>query len=310
MESGCLSPDLVRERVVGTVEVAREFGTQVPLDRLVELMPEGGPGTPKDLAAWIRAHPEWARIASDRAAPPEAPAFEPTQHRRERANRYWQAAESLTDSESTVMGPWLRFLAVTGSTAYGEPEEGDDCDLMAVVRPGTVWVFLALMFARLRMRRSVPAVSPDPPWCLNYVLDERAAITTYGRPRGFLFAREALVVRPVRGGDYYRSLLRRAGWLGQEAPRLYARWDTDTAAEPAEPGRAPLTVRGLNLLMFPLVAFYLQLKGLWHNHRLRGTGEYERGFRTVTRLDRMVLETRKFERLSTQMRPASRLSPE
>ena len=277
---------------------------------MVDLLPEDGPRTVDDLTGWMRAHPRAGRVSGGYAHGPHGPEGGPEVGRRERAEQYWQAARHLMESDLQGTRRWLSFLGVTGSTAYGDPQTGDDCDLMAVVRPGTVWLFLAYVFLRLRLARRSVNGRFDPVWCFNYTLDERAAIEEFVRPRGFLFAREALVARPVQGDGYYRGLLRRGDWLRQEAPRLYARWESTGLPEPTAPRPAPRGVRWMNGAFFVAVATYLQLKGLWANHRLRRAGRGSESFRTVTRLDRMALATAKFERLSDRMGPASRLPPQ
>jgi hypothetical protein len=303
-------PDLLVSRVSGAVEVARQLDTEIELETLVELLPEYGPGTVDELAGWLKAQPVGVRVSGQQVLAKEA-LDRPVDHtRRQRAEQYCRAAEGLFRTDLRATRPWLRFLGVTGSTAYGNPRAGDDCDLMAVVRPGAVWVFMAYTFLRLRLRRARRDGDDDPVWCFNYTLDEVAAIEEYARPRGFLFAREALVARPVAGEAYYRGLLRRADWLRYEAPRLLLRWETTPPNPPVDPEPGTGVVQLLNVLLFPMVAAYLQLKSLWVNRRLRRSGRSEQCFRTITRLDRMTLSTQKFERLAGRMAPASRLSPE
>ena len=302
--------DLVGRRVLDAVEVADDFQAQLELETLVHLLPEDGPSTAEAMAQWVRAHPAYARLDGSRVVSARGIDSPIRSDRRLRAEQYFRAAEWLIRSDLRISLPWLRFAGVTGSTAYGEPTETDDCDLMAVVRPGMVWLFLAYAFLRLRLRRRVPGPFNEPQWCLNYVLDDRAARREYSRARGFLFAREALLVRPVSGEAYYRGLLTSSDWLRREAPRLYARWDLHPGPAPPDSPPSLWIVRALNAIVFPVLAAYLQCKGLWTNHRLTATGREEQAFRTVTRLDRMVLATRKFERLASRWASASRLNPE
>jgi hypothetical protein len=308
-----VSPDpenLVADRVTGAVEVAGLFETGVELETLVDLLPEQGPATVSDLAGWIRDHPQSGRVQEGIVVARDVPDLAPLAGRRERAERYYRLAVGLYESVLRRTRPWLRCLAVTGSTAYGDPKPGDDCDFMAVVRTGSVWVFVTYVFLRLRFRPPATLSPPEPEWCFNYLLDEETAIREFSRPRGFLFAREALVARPVEGEDYYRGLLRRAEWLRQEAPRLYARWERNPLPAPMPPEPVPVSFRVLNAVLFPVVATYLQLKGLWVNHRLRRSGRGGETFRTITRVGQMALATRKFEQLVDRMSPANRVAPE
>jgi hypothetical protein len=302
--------DLVATRVNGAVEVAGQFETGVELESLVDLLPEHGPATVSELTGWFHAHPDSGRVTGGHAVDPTAADLVFDGERRERAEQYYQAAVRLFDSALQGSRPWLRCLAVTGSTAYGDPKAGDDCDFMAIVRRGSVWVFVAYVFLRLRLRAWTRPSLPEPVWCFNYMLDEDTAIREFSRPRGFLFAREALVARPVEGEAYYRGLLRRGRWLRDEAPRLYARWESAPMPNPGAPESASPAARVLNVVLFPVVAAYLQLKGLWANHRLRRSGREAETFRTITRPGQMSLATRKFERLVDRMAPANRAAPE
>lgn len=302
--------DLVTDRVSGVVEIAGEFDTGVKLETLVDLLPEHGPATVSDLRGWIQAHPGAGRISGERVVGPERPDFVVDGERHQRAERYYQAAVSLFASAFPGTRPLLRCVAVTGSTAYGDPRAGDDCDLMAVVRPGSVWVFITYAFLRLRLRRWVRPIPTEPEWCLNYVLDEDTAIQEFSRPRGFLFAREALVARPVEGEAYYRGLLDRGEWMRHEAPGLYARWRSGSGPASALSEPAPGAIRIINALLFPVLATYLQFKGLWTNLRLRRAGREGETFRTITRPGRMALASRKFERLAARMAPANRAARE
>jgi hypothetical protein len=304
------SDEFLVNRVNSVVEVAGLLDASVELETLVELLPEYGPSTVGDMVGWIGRHPGTGRISGHRVLPPSSVERPPRSEAHERADRYFRVASRLFGTEMNRAHGWVRFLGVTGSTAYADAREGDDCDLMAIVRPGTMWLFLAYVFLQLRLRRAKGLGGTDPDWCLNYTVDEYSAIREFSRPRGFQFAREALVARPIEGESYYRGLLRLGSWLREEAPRLYARWETTGLPEPAPPEPAPLSARCLNALLFPAIASYLHLKGLWANHRLRRSGRSGESFRTVTRLGQMGLETLKYERLSDRMVRANRVAPE
>jgi hypothetical protein len=203
----------------------------------------------------------------------------------------------------------LRCLGVTGSLAYGEPELGDDCDFMAIARPGSVWVFLAYAYLAIRLGRARPSGEGPAGWCFNWVFDEASARREYSQPHGFLFAREALMTHPLVGEEYYRALVRSSAWLQAEAPRLFARWQSgeDTVLPPA-PEPAPLPIRALNALVYPWLAAYLQLVGLYRNARSGRRGRSESGFRTVTRFRRFALASEKYEQLERAYARASRFS--
>ena len=280
------------------LEVARRHGTTLPLEDLTKLFSESGPAGAADLTEWLRAHPAVGEVTDGHVVPPggSAPNPERLAERRARGETYWNAAGQLVEGPLDLAARFVQCVGVTGSAAYREPVEGDDVDLMAVTRPGTLWLFLALAFTRMRWggRSTLPERSH---WCLNYVIDATRIRSEYLRPQGFLFAREALTARMVLGASYYRDLLSRADWMANELPRLY-RAAIGTAIDPPPPEtRAGAVTRLLNLMAFPLLAAYLQARGLVQNRRLEREGRSEERFRTETRLERFALHTSKYARL-------------
>lgn len=290
----------VHDRVRSLLNVARDFSTGVSLEHLVQLLPATGPSTISDLERWLSVRPDLARVDSGWA-------FAPTAHpasalrRTQRGEDYRKRAQELLDGPLSVVRRWIRCIGLTGSTAYGEPEPGDDLDFFVVTRHGSLWVFLAVTYLALRLRRADGPPTGRPVPCFNYVLEDSLAPSEFEGAGGFLFARESLAVRTLLGDGYYRGLLGRARWIGEWIPRLYSE-RTRTPGE-CRPNPAPLPVRALNLLVFPLLATYLQLAGLRRgarDRRLRG----ERGeFYTVTRLRRLAFLSRRFEQIRRRYEP-------
>ncbi|MCI4330628.1 MAG: hypothetical protein L3K19_02125 [Thermoplasmata archaeon] len=303
--------EIVERRVETALRVAASRRTGVPVHELSELLPHDGPEGGPAVAAWMAEHPPFGTVRDEFAVAPggELPLPELTE-RRARGTVYLESARRFVGSEAFLARPLLECAGVTGSAAYGEPEAGEDCDLLAVTRPGAVWPFLTYVYLRLRV--SPPASGPTGPtdWCFNYVLDSGAARKEFSRPRGFLFAREALTTRPIHGERHYRSLLASAPWLGKEAPRMYARWEAQGLVESDPLPPAPWPVRLLNLVLFPLVAAYLQGQGLRRNHQLRRQGRELECFQTVTNRDRLVILSEKFARIAEVYAPSTALTPE
>ncbi|HEV2317584.1 MAG TPA: hypothetical protein VGV89_08440 [Thermoplasmata archaeon] len=215
-------------------------------------------------------------------------------------------ARTLAHETLTPVAPLLCCLVVTGSTAYGHPEAGDDLDLLAVVRRGGLWPFLAYAFFAARIRRARTSEGPTD-WCFNFVVEDDVARREFSVPRGFFIARETLVAQPVLGDGYYRGLVARADWLRSEIPRLHAqRVGNPDEPRPATPA-APVPVRLLNLALYPWMAAYLQLVALVRERRLRRTDPRDRSFRVVARRDRLFYETSRFEELRTAYRGADTL---
>lgn len=294
----------LRQRLDTAVSVARAHGTTLPMDRLFELLPAGAPHSLPELARFVREQPGLGDVVEEEFVPRGVGAgLAFLEERRARGRAYRAAAEELWTSALPAVRPLTRALLVTGSAAYGEPDRGDDLDFFAITRSHAAWAFLALTFLVLRLRAWRGAGARTVPYCFNLVLDDRRARREFGRPRGFLFAREALMSCPVAGEEYYRGLVAESGWMREELPRLYGRWEARPAARRQEPDPTPWPVRLLDMAAFPILATYLQLAGLVRNHRFRREGRPERGFRTRTSLSGLSLETTRFERLRSIYEP-------
>ncbi|MGC2789393.1 MAG: glycosyltransferase family A protein [Thermoplasmata archaeon] len=289
-------------RVESLLRVARRFRTGIPLEELGSLLPAEGPSDVHDLRRWLDARPTLARVDGDRVFPAnDLPAR--LSERESRATEYRQAAEHLVDHHLRPVLPWVRCVGITGSTAYGVPEAGDDLDLFVVTRTGSLWVFLAYTYVAVRLGFRPMAGTARPPPCFNYVLEDRQAETEFASARGFLFAREALTARIFRGENYYQDLLATAPWLGTEIPRLYAQRTSGVPPRGEPP--APWVVRLVNAALFPPLAAYLQLAGLRRNALLRSRRELDARFRTVTAPRRLAFVSERFDRLRADLAPAT-----
>jgi hypothetical protein len=289
----------VESRVTTVVSVASRFGTGVSLPELVRLLPWDAPATVPEVRSWLEARPHLARVEAEIAFA-RVTAGTPAADRAERGQQYVRSAESLWTGPLRPLAPYVRCVCVTGSAAYGAPESGDDLDLFVATRNGALWWFIAGAYVLLRLTRGRWGRRRAPTPCFNFVLEESAAAEEFARSRGFLFAREALTARPVRGAEFYRGLLAQAPWMAQEIPRLYG----EKLSEPRTPVRpAPpvsLLVRLLNAVLFPWIATYLQLVGLRRDARYRRSGLDEQRFRTETGGHRLAFASRKFDRLREQ----------
>ena len=295
-------PDVER-RVTAVVTVASRFGTGVSLPELVRLLPGDAPSTVPEVRSWLEARPHLAHVADERAfARTSTPVAEAD--RSERGRRYVRAAQALFSGPMRRLLPLVRCVCVTGSAAYGSPEPGDDLDLFVVTRKGSLWWFLANAYVALRRTRAPGAPVLDPIPCFNFVLEEGAAVEEFARSRGFMFAREALTAHPVYGADCYRALLAQASWMADEIPRLYAEKTVGADSRPV-PSPVPPLVRILNVSVFPWLAAYLQLVGLYRDGRFRRAGQNDQRFRTDTRWRRLAFASRKFDRLRENYRTAA-----
>lgn len=296
---------LFDRRLQALLEVAGQYSTGIPLEELTYLLPPEAPSRSEDLQQWLGRRPDLVRLEGDRAFSPQSRA-ERLRERQARAVRYTAAARELVDRHLAPTRPWLHCVGVTGSTAYGEPEAGDDLDFFVVTRTGALWVFLTYTYLAVRLRFRPSPADDRPVPCFNLVLDERQARKEFSRRRGFLFAREALLTRMLQGEGYYRGLLGLAPWLGEEIPRLYR----ERAPEelPRDLPAAPWPVRILNGALYPWVATYLQCVGLWRNARFRGEGRTSAMFRTRTEPGHLDYASERFDRLTETMAPADSMA--
>ena len=288
---------LVDRRIHSVLRAADLRSAGVGLAELVALLPDHGPASAQDLAAWLGARSDRTVIRDGRAyLSRDSSARGDGEEYAARTAAYLSAARALIAQTLHPVRSAMLSVQVTGSTAYGTPAPDDDCDLFAVVRRGSLWWFLAFTFAAIRLPRGRPPGGPRV-WCLNYVLEEDEAVSQFSVPRGFLFAREALSAIPLQGEESFRRLLSGASWLRVEAPRLCDRWGLEREPPPASTP-ASWGVRVLNAAAFPLLASYLQVVGLYRNWRLRRQGRSHDIFRTVTTWGRYEVQSTKFSELA------------
>lgn len=300
-------PPSVDDHVRALLLVADQRGLGISAGDLPTLLPEEGPATADGVVAWLQSRPDLATLSGGRAFAPgrTAEAVSPEEDEA-RARRYSERAAQLLRSTLAGSRRWLATVAITGSTAYGRPADGEDCDFFTVVRDGALWLALLSIYLRLRVRGPAPTPGDPSKWCFNYVVEASEARREFGRRQGFLFAREALTARPVLGAAFYRDLVAGSPWIAQEAPRLFAAWTAEPISGPSTvPPPAPWPVRALNALVYLPVAAYLQAVGLRTNHRYRRAGRSGERFRTVTQPRRLAIESAKFERLAAIFRSAA-----
>ncbi|MGA8275861.1 MAG: hypothetical protein WB789_05210 [Thermoplasmata archaeon] len=287
---------LIESRLRVLLQVAERHHAPMSLDQLVAHLPAGATWTTDRVVLWVDGHPDSGHVVAGHVMPPREIPVPELADRASRSESLYAEAEWAVRAPLRSAVRLTRCLGVSGSVAYGFAAPNDDLDFFVTTRRGTTWLFLFLAFASYRLvrRRAHP---PGPShWCFNYVVDEAEVAEEFARPGGLLMAREALTVRMLRGEAYYRSLLREASWMGEELPNVYARRrGPGTDPEPLEAGVGVL-VRAANLLLFPLLATYLQLTGLVRNHRLRRYAP-EKQFGTTTTVRRFMLRSLRFAEL-------------
>ncbi|MEM0129654.1 MAG: hypothetical protein QXG65_05800 [Thermoplasmata archaeon] len=296
-------------RVALVLSLAADHRASLSVPELADLLPEPGRMDPDELEGWLRGRPDLARISEDHRVYQPGTEPRPAAETRRRADEYVAAARRLIDGPLADLRPSLVFVGISGSTAYSGPGPDDDLDLVVITSSGRLWRTLAGLFWRLRRARGRPG-SRTPPICLNYARDRRTADREFRESRDLLFAREALAVVPVVGGDHYGRLLRDAAWMRGYLPGLYDRRLAEVAAGPADSPRdePPPGIAGriAEATAYVLLSTYFQTVGWARNRRLRRSGRPEAAFRTVTEPGRLSIDSVKFERIRSRYASESR----
>jgi hypothetical protein len=206
-----------------------------------------------------------------------------------------QVAKSFTDRFAALC-PWIRFVGISGSTAYAAAKPSDDIDLFIVTRRNRVWITLLVGMTAARIHRMKDPTRPV--LCLNRILEEDVCRDEFRKPQDALFAREALSLRVLEGFTFYRELVESAPWMKRIFPELYRK------ATVVDAGRSQVARRDrgrlwsfANVAAFTVLAAYLPIVGLWRNRRLVRQGNLTARYRTIIERGFFAYESRKYENL-------------
>lgn len=114
--------------------------------------------------------------------------------------------------------PFARLVALSGSLAHLNADDGADLDLFVIACPGRVWTVTVttLLIARLLGWRQR--------LCLNYVISERAL---WIAPADLFSANQIVHLQPVTGGDAYRRFLEANHFVQRFYPNFQPRQVTE-----------------------------------------------------------------------------------
>jgi len=296
----------IRAKVRTLVSIAAANGSSIPSSELFLLLPSGAFTSPEALEEFVSldatlrkeiavSHGEFAFKGLEALARQRAERIGRTAHR-------VRLAQSFAD-RLAKMCPWIRLVAISGSTAYGRAGDRDDIDFFVVTRRHRLWVTLlfALILAKIQRRR-IPSV---PGYCLNRLLDDAQCAHTFRTLQEPLLAREALTMRVLKGQGYYQELIQSATWMGELFPALYNQsLANEIASEPSGTKRDCGTWSIANWIAFAGLAPYATLAGMLRNHGLLESGKLDARFRTVIRRGFFAYESRKFDLLKDTYRRA------
>jgi len=286
--------------LIGTlVSIAADHGSSISSAELVLLLPQGAFASSTELESFVACDPSLREELLVRDGQVTLKGSESLARERiqqvELSEERAQAAQAFSDRLVRTC-PWIRIVAISGSTAYAGSRRRDDVDFYLVTRRKRLWITLlfALTSARFHRLRS----SDSPQLCFNRILEENECLDAFRSDRDPLFAREALSLRILQGRDYYRELLSSAAWMEEVFPVLFRQAIKTTTipsrAESDDERRGWLIV---NAIAFAALAPYLMVVGLWRNHRLLRAGRLDARFRTVMRPGFFAYESRKYDLL-------------
>lgn len=160
-----------------------------------------------------------------------------TRRRRARAaRRLWPCA---LDYGRILAGlPFVRMVAITGSLAVNNVEEGADIDYLVVTANDRLWLCraFAILIVRMAARRGITL-------CPNYLLSERSLLF---REQNLYTAHELTQMIPLSGKRVYQEMRRVNRWTEAWLPNATsAPQPPGTPAEGSTPATANGTARRL-----------------------------------------------------------------
>ena len=295
----------IRTKVRTLVSIAASNDSSIPSAEVLLLLPRGAFTSPAGLEEFV-SHDRTLRteiVVSDGEL-----AFKGSEalarDRSEQTNRTaYRVRLARSFAHRLVRAcPWIRLVAISGSTAYGRTKHRDDIDFFVVTRKNRLWVTLlfALILAKIQRTRNPSA----PVFCFNRLLDEAQCDDTFRTHQEPLLAREALTMRVLEGRTYFLGLIQSASWMGGLFPGLYQESLAQGEGELAVTNRDHRFWSFANWIAFGAVAPYAALANLSRNHRLLKSGEADARFRTVIGRGFFAYESRKFDLLKDAYRRA------
>jgi hypothetical protein len=122
--------------------------------------------------------------------------------------------------------PFVRMVAVTGSLAMNNTDEGKDIDYMIVTVPGRLWMcrLLALVVARVARLEGVSL-------CPNYLLSTNALEL---EEQSLYVAHELAQMIPLSGMDIYREIFCLNRWVTEYLPNVVGQPEMPSLGKPLQ----------------------------------------------------------------------------
>ena len=135
--------------------------------------------------------------------------------------------------------PFVKMVAVTGSLAMNNTDEGTDVDYLIVTAPNRLWTCraLILLVARVAKLEGVHL-------CPNYLITTNALAL---KEKSLYVAHELAQMIPLSGMEIYDEIRRRNDWIGEYLPRASGAPEPPEAAAPVK--RSSVIQRALELVL-------------------------------------------------------------
>jgi hypothetical protein len=300
-------PTLALSRKIRTlVSIAVSHGASISVSELFVLLPSGSFETVAELELFVRQEASLRAEMAVTNGEISLKGSEVLAHRRGeqfiRSVHYSQFAQSFSNHLTKVC-PWIRLVAISGSTAYRGVQSRDDVDLFVVTGRNRLWITLLVALVGARIVRATRRGSPL--LCLNRLQEERECRDDFRSPRDPLFAREALNLRVLQGSEFFQELLDSASWMRGFFPILFdGAIRSRSPCGPSVGGRLGRFWTLVNWSAFAFLAPYLAILGIWRNARMRQVGNLEAQFKTVIRPGFLAYESTKYDLLRDTYRGA------
>lgn len=109
--------------------------------------------------------------------------------------------------------PFVKAIALTGSSAVGNALRDDDLDFMVICQKSTLWVSRFLLIALTKFKNKQPGLNKPSSWCINLFLDEGDLILDPSR-RSLYEAYEILQMQFLFDRGKYKKLFLNANtWI-------------------------------------------------------------------------------------------------
>lgn len=160
------------------------------------------------------------------------------------AARLWRKA--IDYGRIIASFPFVKMVAITGSLAMSNTEEGKDIDYMIVTAPNHLWTCraLSLLLARIAKLEGVNL-------CPNYLLTTNALAL---KERSLYVAHELAQMIPLSGMEMYSKLRQQNAWIEDYLPNAAEAPSLPQGAKPVKSG---------SVIQQTLEFFFTLPFGLW-----------------------------------------------